>query len=172
MVVKYLIAGYKIDLLPLTKKAIKLLEPELPIKPKVLAKIVVANFSAASIPKDKIPENVDPVIFRKVASRIRRWAFNTQKQKQSVDPDIIKMRPFLQFTSDDPNCCARAKELNGKFIKRKAPPLLPLDTCIQDRCLCRLVTHSIRDLERLGITPKSIKITRIGKGFWAFFSKD
>lgn len=82
-------------------------------------------------------------------SRVFAWTLQRYRLPQIADPDVVKMRPFVELLAQD-GCCPMAAAKRGlRLNDGKLQERLPLEGCWQ-KCQCQYTTRSYRDLQREG----------------------
>lgn len=79
--------------------------------------------------------------------------YSKDRFKSSFHPDIMKSRPYLQFSAvDDLRCCAFCKNLHHKIIHSSDPRSVDFFPPLHIGCRCGTVTLSDYDMKNEGLT--------------------
>ena len=147
------IEGNVVDLWPLAQEALIHCPYKTDLSPDDLVEVVELELKRKYIPvawQDRVEDRQIYWLVGWVMTRLRRFTFDWEKRfSQMVDPDVRKLRPFIELRVDV-GCCRRAISLTGRWVRPEELAPLPLLECDSVRCSCVFLTLSRRDVERLG----------------------
>ena len=148
-----IIEGHEIDLFPYAEEALRVCPYETDLTPTELVGLIEMEVNRKYISvawQDRVEGRNLYWPIRWVLTRTRRITFDWPNRfAQMTDPDIRKLRPYIELTTEHV-WCLRAQSMRGKWLRPEELEPLPFPECDKDRCWCQFRTRSRRDIERGG----------------------
>jgi hypothetical protein len=83
-----------------------------------------------------------------ITSRVIQRYHTKYRAAQMLGPDMVKLRPFAEFSSG-PRFCEASRNLDGQFVPRDSIVPLPFPTCDFAGCYCSFRTRSRFEVEKM-----------------------
>lgn len=133
------------DILPAVQEVLKDNPYGVVMDQDVLARLTVKRYSGKYISVSELVgyprQDIDEMI-----SRVCRWSVDENQGQSFDDPDVRRLRPYLELSTSD-GACDLAVQKSQAFLGLTEVERLPLNGC-WSRCLCRYRTLTDRDLLR------------------------
>lgn len=138
--------GKPLDPMPAIERVLALCPVKIHETPRELA-VLAQKFLVGKYIPVAVFERTGRKPLTMVLHRIVSWTREHFRHEQIMDPDVQRLRPYLELAVDE-GCCARAKSMSQRFLALSEIESLPLIDCWQNGCGCWYRTLSRGDIRR------------------------